>query len=110
LFEGDVITMDGATGEIFDGKVATIRPELTGDFAVLMGWVDKIRRLKVRANAETALDAETARKFGAEGIGLCRTEHMFFDPARILSVREMILAEDETGRRDALAKILPMQR
>jgi pyruvate,orthophosphate dikinase len=110
LFEGDVITMDGATGEIFDGKVATIRPELTGDFAVLMGWVDKIRRLKVRANAETPLDAETARKFGAEGIGLCRTEHMFFDPARILSVRQMILAKDAGGRKAALDKLLPHQR
>ncbi len=110
LFEGDVITMDGATGEIFDGRVPTIRPELTGDFAVLMGWVDKIRRLKVRANAETALDAETARKFGAEGIGLCRTEHMFFDASRILSVRQMILAKDAGGRKAALDKLLPHQR
>jgi pyruvate,orthophosphate dikinase len=110
LFEGDVITMDGATGEIFDGKVPTIRPELTGDFATLMGWVDKIRRLKVRANAETALDAETARKFGAEGIGLCRTEHMFFDSARILSMRQMILAKDAGGRKAALDKLLPHQR
>ncbi len=110
LFEGDVITMDGATGEVFEGKVPTIRPELTGDFATLMGWVDKIRRLKVRANAETALDAETARKFGAEGIGLCRTEHMFFDASRILSVRQMILAKDAGGRKAALDKLLPHQR
>src|SRR5690606_17516826 len=77
LLEGDVITLDGATGEVFIGKIATRQPELTGDFAVLMGWVDRIRRLKVRTNAETPADAETARKFGAEGIGLCRTEHMF---------------------------------
>ena len=110
LFEGDVITMDGATGEVFEGRVPTIRPELTGDFATLMGWVDKIRRLKVRANAETALDAETARKFGAEGIGLCRTEHMFFDASRILSMRQMILAKDAGGRKAALDKLLPHQR
>ncbi len=110
LLEGDIITLDGATGEIFLGKVATIQPELTGDFAILMGWVDKIRRLKVRANAETALDAETARKFGAEGIGLCRTEHMFFDPQRILSVRQMILAKDTGGRKAALDRLLPFQR
>ncbi len=110
LLEGDVITLDGATGEIFIGKVATIRPALTGDFAVLMAWVDKIRRLKVRANAETPLDAETARKFGAEGIGLCRTEHMFFDTARILSMRQMILAKDAGGRKAALEKLLPFQR
>ena len=110
LLEGDVITLDGATGEIFIGRVATIRPALTGDFAVLMAWVDKIRRLKVRANAETPLDAETARKFGAEGIGLCRTEHMFFDPARILPMRQMILAKDSGGRKAALEKLLPFQR
>ncbi len=110
LMEGDVITLDGATGEVFDGKVATIQPELTGDFATLMEWVDKIRRLKVRANAETPHDATTARKFGAEGIGLCRTEHMFFDPKRILNVRQMILAADAGGRRAALDKLLPHQR
>ncbi|MEQ9315581.1 MAG: pyruvate, phosphate dikinase, partial [Henriciella sp.] len=110
LMEGDVITLDGATGEVFLGKVATIQPELTGDFATLMEWVDKIRRLKVRANAETPKDARTARKFGAEGIGLCRTEHMFFDPARILSVRQMILARDAGGRKAALEKLLPHQR
>ena len=110
LLEGDVITLDGSTGEVFLGKVATVQPALTGDFATLMGWVDKIRRLKVRANAETPLDAETARKFGAEGIGLCRTEHMFFDPARILTMRQMILAKDVGGRKAALEKLLPYQR
>jgi pyruvate,orthophosphate dikinase len=110
LLEGDVITLDGSTGEVFLGKVATIRPELTGDFATLMGWVDGIRRLNVRANAETPLDAEVARKFGAEGIGLCRTEHMFFDAQRILTVRQMIIAKDAGGRKAALDKLLPHQR
>ncbi|MGE5478553.1 MAG: pyruvate, phosphate dikinase, partial [Bacteroidales bacterium] len=108
--EGEVITIDGGTGEVFLGAVPTVQPELTGDFATLMEWVDTIRTLKVRANAETPTDAATARKFGAEGIGLCRTEHMFFDPKRILAVREMILAGDEKGRRAALAKLLPYQR
>ncbi|MBN2752004.1 MAG: pyruvate, phosphate dikinase [Rhodospirillaceae bacterium] len=108
--EGDVITLDGSTGEVMLGKVPTIRPELTGDFAALMSWVDEVRTMKVRANAETPLDAEVARRFGAEGIGLCRTEHMFFDPARIISMREMILARNEQGRRAALAKLLPFQR
>ncbi|CAA7621502.1 Pyruvate, phosphate dikinase [Magnetospirillum sp. LM-5] len=108
--EGDVITLDGGTGEVFLGAVPTIQPELTGDFATLMEWVDTIRTMKVRTNAETPLDAATARKFGAEGIGLCRTEHMFFAPERILAVREMILAADEKGRRAALAKLLPFQR
>ncbi|PHK95925.1 pyruvate, phosphate dikinase [Pseudoroseomonas rhizosphaerae] len=107
---GDTITLDGATGEIFLGTVAMVEPQLSGDFATLMGWADKVRRLKVRANAETPLDADTARKFGAEGIGLCRTEHMFFDPARIGAVRQMIMSESEGGRRDALAKLLPFQR
>ena len=106
----DIVTIDGGTGEVIVGSVAMIEPELSGDFAQLMSWADNVRRLKVRANAETALDAQTARQFGAEGIGLCRTEHMFFDPARIAAVREMILADDEAGRRAALAKILPMQR
>ncbi|MDX2224926.1 MAG: pyruvate, phosphate dikinase [Rhodospirillaceae bacterium] len=110
LLEGDVITLDGATGEIFKGQVPTIQPALTGDFATLMQWVDKVRRLRVRANAETPLDAETARKFGAEGIGLARTEHMFFDPQRILNIRQMILAKDSGGRKAALAKLLPYQR
>jgi pyruvate, orthophosphate dikinase len=107
---GDVITIDGSTGEVLTGEVKMIEPELSGDFATLMEWADGVRRLKVRANAETAVDATTARQFGAEGIGLCRTEHMFFDPTRIQAVREMILADDEAGRRAALAKILPMQR
>ncbi|HEX4183603.1 MAG TPA: pyruvate, phosphate dikinase [Caulobacteraceae bacterium] len=107
---GDVITVDGSKGEVLAGTVQMIEPELTGDFAILMGWADAARRLKVRANAETPLDARMARQFGAEGIGLCRTEHMFFDGDRIAAVREMILADDEAGRRTALAKILPMQR
>jgi pyruvate,orthophosphate dikinase len=107
---GDIITVDGSTGEVLSGAVDMIEPELSGDFATLMEWADGVRRLKVRANAETAADARAARQFGAEGIGLCRTEHMFFDPARIAAVREMILADDEAGRRTALAKILPMQR
>jgi pyruvate,orthophosphate dikinase len=107
---GEIITIDGSRGEVLDGAVAMIEPELTGDFQTLMAWADKVRRLKVRANAETPLDAKTARGFGAEGIGLCRTEHMFFDDARIAAVREMILADDEAGRRAALAKIAPFQK
>ncbi len=107
---GDIITIDGSKGEVLAGTVKMIEPELSGDFATLMTWADQVRRLKVRANAETPLDARTARQFGAEGIGLCRTEHMFFDGDRIAAVREMILADDEAGRRAALAKILPMQR
>jgi pyruvate,orthophosphate dikinase len=108
--KGDVITIDGATGEVLRGRVAMRQPELSGDFGRIMGWADAARRLKVRANADTPRDARQAREFGAEGIGLCRTEHMFFDADRILAVREMILADDEAGRRRALAKILPMQR
>lgn len=108
--EGDVITINGTTGEVILGKVPTIQPSLSGDFNELMAWADEVRELGVRTNAETPLDATTARKFGAEGIGLCRTEHMFFDSERIISVREMILAQDEKGRRTALAKLLPMQR
>ncbi|WP_332679140.1 pyruvate, phosphate dikinase, partial [Brevundimonas sp.] len=107
---GETITIDGSKGEVLDGAVAMIEPELTGDFQTLMAWADKVRRLKVRANAETPLDAKTARGFGAEGIGLCRTEHMFFDDARIAAVREMILADDEAGRRAALGKIAPFQK
>ena len=107
---GDIVTVDGSKGEVLAGAVKMTEPELTGDFAELMGWADQVRRLKVRANAETPLDARTARQFGAEGVGLCRTEHMFFDEDRIAAVREMILADDEAGRRLALAKILPMQR
>ena len=106
----DIVTIDGSTGEVLQGFVKMIEPELSGDFGSLMVWADAVRRLKVRANAETALDAQVARQFGAEGIGLCRTEHMFFDPARIAAVREMILADDAAGRKQALAKILPMQR
>jgi pyruvate,orthophosphate dikinase len=108
--EGDTITIDGATGEVMAGEVPTIQPELAGDFGTLMVWADAVRRLKVRANAETPLDCRTARDFGAEGVGLCRTEHMFFDGARITAVRQMILAEDEKGRRAALDKLLPEQR
>jgi pyruvate,orthophosphate dikinase len=110
LKEGDLITINGSTGEVILGEVPTIQPNLSGDFAELMEWADAVRILKVRTNAETPLDASTARKFGAEGIGLCRTEHMFFDAERIIAVREMILAKDVTGRKAALAKILPMQR
>ncbi|MCX8477177.1 MAG: pyruvate, phosphate dikinase [Sphingomonas sp.] len=108
--EGDTITIDGATGEVMLGEVPTVQPELSGDFGTLMEWADAKRRLKVRANAETPLDCRTAREFGAEGIGLCRTEHMFFDGARITAVRQMILASDEKGRRMALDKLLPEQR
>ena len=107
---GEILTLDGATGEVFAGPVKMIEPQLSGDFNTLMSWADDARRLKIRTNAETPLDAETARKFGAEGIGLCRTEHMFFDPARISAVRQMIMANDESGRRAALAKLLPFQR
>ncbi len=107
---GETITLDGATGEVFVGSVAMIEPKLSGDFGTLMGWADEVRRMGVRTNAETPLDAETARKFGAEGIGLCRTEHMFFDPARIGAVRQMIMANDTAGRKAALAKLLPFQR
>jgi pyruvate,orthophosphate dikinase len=110
LNKGDMITIDGATGQVFAGSIAMVKPELSGDFAKLMEWADAVRRMKVRANAETPLDARTARQFGAEGIGLCRTEHMFFEGERIIAVREMILADDEAGRRAALAKLLPMQR
>ncbi len=108
--EGEIITLDGTTGQVMDGKVDMILPELTGDFGKLMAWVDEYRTMGVRANAETPTDAETARKFGAEGIGLSRTEHMFFEPARIVHMREMILASDEDARRTALAKLLPYQR
>jgi pyruvate,orthophosphate dikinase len=107
---GDTITLDGATGEVFVGAVAMIEPQMSGDFATLMAWADANRRMKVRTNAETPLDAETARKFGAEGIGLCRTEHMFFDPERIGAVRQMIMSHDERGRRAALERLLPFQR
>ncbi len=110
LAEGDVITIDGSNGQIMAGEVSTIEPELAGDFGTLMEWADKHRRMRVRTNAETPDDCQMARQFGAEGIGLCRTEHMFFDASRISAVRQMILAEDEKGRRAALEKLLPEQR
>lgn len=108
--KGDVITIDGGCGEVMLGEVEMIMPELSGEFGELMSWADEFRRMKVRTNAETPLDAVTARKFGAEGVGLCRTEHMFFDADRIIAVRQMILAEDLAERQDALAKLLPVQR
>ncbi|WP_100258880.1 pyruvate, phosphate dikinase [Qipengyuania seohaensis] len=110
LKEGDTITIDGANGQVMAGEVATIEPELAGDFGVLMEWADKHRRMRVRTNAETETECRMARQFGAEGIGLCRTEHMFFDADRISLVRQMILAEDENGRRAALDQLLPEQR
>ncbi len=108
--KGDIITLDGGTGQVFLGAVPMLQPELSGEFGTLIAWADSIRRLKIRANAETPTDARVAREFGAEGIGLSRTEHMFFDEDRIVAVREMILSDDEKGRRTALAKLLPMQR
>jgi len=108
--KGDIITLDGSTGEVMLGEVPTVQPELTGDYTELMSWVDKYRRLRVRTNADTPHDSKVAREFGAEGIGLCRTEHMFFDGDRITAVREMILAADLDGRKAALDKILPMQK
>jgi len=108
--KGDIVTLDGSTGEVMKGEVPTVQPELTGEFGQLMGWVDQIRRLKVRTNADTPHDSKVAREFGAEGIGLCRTEHMFFEGDRVMAVREMILAADLTGRERALDKIMPMQK
>ena len=108
--EGQVITIDGSTGRIILGNVPTVKPEISGDFSKLMSWADKIRKLKVRTNSETPLDTKTARDFGAEGIGLCRTEHMFFEEERILSVREMILSKTEEDRANALEKLLPHQK
>ena len=110
LAEGDVITLDGGNGEVYLGAVATVEPKLSESFATLMGWADATRRMRVRTNAETPADARTARSFGAEGIGLCRTEHMFFDADRITAMREMIMADSTAGREAALAKLLPMQR
>ncbi len=110
LKEGDLITVDGSTGQVLAGRIHMIEPELSSEFGTLMGWADTVRRLGVRANADTPNDARVALKFGAEGIGLCRTEHMFFDEDRIQAVREMILADEETARRVAIAKLLPMQR
>jgi pyruvate,orthophosphate dikinase len=108
--QGDYITVDGSTGQVLAGKVDMVEPQLTGEFATLIGWADKVRKLGVRANADTPTDANASVRFGAEGIGLCRTEHMFFEEGRIQAVREMILSDDETSRRAALAKLLPMQR
>jgi len=108
--KGATITIDGSTGQVIEGSVSMLQPELSGEFATIMEWADRARRLGVRANADTPNDARVARKFGAEGIGLCRTEHMFFEGDRIVAVREMILADDEKGRRAALAKLLPIQR
>jgi pyruvate,orthophosphate dikinase len=108
--KGDIITIDGSTGQVLLGAVAMQRPELSGSFGDLMEWADELRRMDVRTNAETPADAKSARSFGAEGIGLCRTEHMFFDGERIIAAREMILSETEEDRRKALAKLLPMQR
>jgi pyruvate,orthophosphate dikinase len=110
LKKGDIITIDGSTGQVLTGRVAMQEPALSGEFTTLMGWADRARKLGVRANADTPNDARVAMKFGAEGIGLCRTEHMFFDENRIRAVREMILSDDEKSRRAALAKLLPMQR
>ena len=107
---GDMITLDGCTGQMLQGEVPTRKPEVSGDFATLAAWADKYRRMHVRANAETAQDARMARDFGAEGIGLCRTEHMFFEGDRMVAMREMILADKEKDRRAALAKVLPMLR
>ncbi len=110
LKEGDVVTLDGSTGQVLKGAVPMQQPELSGDFGHIMEWADAARRMRVRTNAETPADARAARSFGAEGIGLCRTEHMFFEGDRIVAMREMILADKEEGRRAALAKLLPMQR
>nr|WP_321409370.1 pyruvate, phosphate dikinase [uncultured Carboxylicivirga sp.] len=108
--EGDWISLNGSTGDIYEGKIATKDPELSGDFAEIMELADKFRKIDVRTNAETERDAKVAREFGAQGIGLCRTEHMFFEGERLIRMREMILADDETGRRKALDKLLPIQR
>ncbi len=110
LKEGDLITIDGSNGQVMSGRIPMVEPELSGEFGTLIGWADAVRKLGVRANADTPTDARVAVKFGAEGIGLCRTEHMFFDEERIQAVREMILADDEKARRAALNKLLPMQR
>ncbi|MEX3007976.1 pyruvate, phosphate dikinase [Hoeflea sp. TYP-13] len=110
LKKGDIITVDGSTGQVLKGAVAMLQPELSGDFGQIMEWADAARRMKIRTNAETPADARAARSFGAEGIGLCRTEHMFFEGDRIIAMREMILADNEKGRRSALEKLLPMQR
>ncbi len=108
--KGEMITIDGSTGRVFRGHIATQKPVLSGDFATILEWADASRRMKVRANAETPNEARSARYFGAEGIGLCRTEHMFFSAERIGPMRKMILAETVEARKEALDEILPMQR
>ena len=108
--EGDLITIDGSSGRVILGEVKTVKPEISGDFSKIMKWADKFRKLKVRTNSETPFDSKVARDFGAEGIGLCRTEHMFFDEERILSVREMILSKSKDDRANALKKLLPHQK
>ena len=108
--EGDIITIDGGSGNVILGKVPTVKPDVSGDFSKLMSWADKYRKLKVRTNSETPVDTKIARDFGAEGIGLCRTEHMFFDEKRIISVRQMILSKTLDDRKKALTKLLPYQR
>ena len=110
LRKGDLITIDGSSGDVLNGDVQMQNPELSEEFATLMGWVDKIRRLKVRCNADTPQDAKAAREFGAEGIGLCRTEHMFFQDDRIFDIRAMIIATSEEDRRRSMDKLLPLQR
>src|SRR5690606_7594377 len=106
----DVISIDGSTGEVFAGELATVSPKMSGDFETVMKWADKHRKLGIRTNADSPADAKRARDFGAEGIGLCRTEHMFFEPERIIHMREMILAEEKPAREAALKKLLPYQR
>ena len=108
--EGDIITIDGGSGKVMLGKVPTVKPDISGDFSKLMSWADKYRKLKVRTNSETPADTKIARDFGAEGIGLCRTEHMFFDEKRIISVREMILSKTLDDRKKALAKLASLSK
>jgi pyruvate,orthophosphate dikinase len=108
--EGDVITIDGGSGKVMLGRIPTVKPDISGDFSKLMSWADQFRKLKVRTNSETPMDTKIARDFGAEGIGLCRTEHMFFDEKRIISVRQMILSKTLEDRKEALTKLLPYQR
>ena len=107
---GEIITIDGGSGKVMLGKVPTVKPDISGDFSKIMTWADKYRKLKVRTNSETPADTKIAREFGAEGIGLCRTEHMFFDEKRIISVRQMILSKTLEDRKKALTKLLPYQR
>ena len=106
--EGDIITIDGSSGKIILGEIPTVKPEISGDFSKVLGWADEFKKLKIRTNSETPLDTKTARDFGAEGIGLCRTEHMFFESDRILSVQQMILADNLEDRKKALAKVKPI--